>query len=504
MTPPLDVDEMRSLVTKMWLLHNQELLTFNRIHDYVNGRVGFPQLPESADSEVKALARLSIKNVLTVVRDAFAQNLSVVGYRTATSQDNLPAWKNWQRNKMDARQAEIYRPSLTYGVSYVAITPSKEGPVFRPRSPRQLIAVYGDPQIDQWPQYALETWIDTTDGRPTRKGNFFDDNYIYPLNLGPILPYLSAENTERITNLFPISILDEDANPVPHRAEYCPVVRYINDRDADDMIVGEIEPLITLQRAINEVNFDRLVVGRFGAFPQKVVSGWSGTADQVLEASARRVWAFDDADVKAYTLTPASIEGYNTLLEEMMGHVALIAQISPATFNGSNIVNVSADALAAAEAQQQRKLTNKRESLGESHEQLLQCAAQMSGDAGTAADDQAEVQWRDTEARSFAAVVDGVTKLVSVGVPIEFLLPMIPGMTQQQMVGIELEMKHQQAQAMVAQLRASSGLGGGGGGYDTSGGAAPQPYVYQPPGSQQPGYPGAQPTDYYSQPQMAG
>jgi hypothetical protein len=419
MAAALDIEEMRAIVTKMWVLHQQELLTFSRIHDYVNGFIGYPALPESADSEVKALAKLSIKNVLSVVRDSFAQNLSVVGYRSATSQDNLPAWANWQRNKMDARQAEIYRPALTYGVSYVAITPSEKGPVFRPRSPRQLIAVYADPQIDQWPQYALETWIDTTNGKPTRKGNFFDDNYIYPLNLGPLLPYMSDDSSERVTNLFPISILDEDATATAHRAEYCPVVRYINGRDADDLIVGEIEPLITLQRAINEVNFDRLVVGRFGAFPQKVVSGWSGTKDEVLEASARRVWAFDDADVKAYTLQPASIEGYNSLLEEMMGHVALVAQISPATLNGTSLVNVSADALAATEAQQQRKLHNKRESFGESHEQMLQCAAEMSGDTATAEDEQGEVQWRDTEARSFGAVVDGVVKLATAGVPLQ-------------------------------------------------------------------------------------
>jgi hypothetical protein len=479
MLPALDMDEMRSIVSRMWTLHQQELLTFNRIHDFVNGRLGYPSLPEEADDEVKALARLSIKNVLGVVRDSFAQNLSVVGYRTATSQENLPAWNNWQRNRMDARQGEIYRPALTYGVSYVAITPGLDGPVFRPRSPRQMICVYADPQIDQWPQYALETWVDTTGGRPTRRGHFFDDTYIYPLHLGPILPQL-VDDSERLNNLFPLSILDEFADPVAHGAEYCPVVRYINGRDADDLIVGEIEPLITQQRAINEVNFDRLIVARFGAFPQKVIAGWSGTKSEVLQASARRVWAFEDPDVKASSFPAASVEGYNALLEEMMGHVALTAQISPSTVTGK-LINVSADALAAAEAQQQRKLSNKRDSFGESHEQMLQCAAQMSGDTGTAIDDEAEVQWRDTEARSFAAVVDGVVKLATAGIPIENLLPMIPGMTQQQIVGIEEALARLRVEAMLAQQQGAAGAAGG-----AAGGAAPAPPT-------QPGIPGAQP-----------
>lgn len=484
MAGPLDLDEMRSLVTKMWVLHQQELLTFNKIHLYVNGRVGYPSLPEGADNEVKAIARLSIKNVLGMVRDSFAQNLSVIGYRTATSQENLPAWNNWQRNRMDARQGEIYRPALTYGVSYVAVTPGKDGPVFRPRSPRQMISVYSDPQIDQWPQYTLETWVDTTEARPTRKGMFFDDTYVYRLNLGPILPHLAYSDSERINNLFPVSVLDEDFAPVRHGVDYCPVVRYINGHDADDMIVGEIEPLITAQRAINEVNFDRLIVARFGAFPQKVIAGWSGSTNEVLEASARRVWAFEDPDVKTSALPAASVEPYNALLEEMMGHVALTAQISPATVTGK-MVNVSADALAAAEAQQQRKLQSKRDSFGEAHEQMLKCAAQMSGDAGTAADDEAEIQWRDTEARTFGAVVDGVVKLAAAGIPIEKLLTMVPGMTQQQIVGIEQELARMKSEAMLQQLQQGAQQDQGG-------------YGYGDP-SQQPGVPGAQPYDTYDQ-----
>lgn len=477
--PPLAVEELRELVTRAWILHQQELLRFNRIHDFVNGTVGYPQLPESADSEVKAIARLSIKNVLAPVRDSFSQNLAVVGYRTATSDDNLPAWKQWQANRMDARQSEIHRPALTYGASYVCVTKGKDGPVFRPRSPRQLISIYSDPNIDQWPEYALETWVDSSGGRRTRRGIFFDGTYAYPLNLGPVLPMtVNSDADERLQNLFPVSIIDENADPKPHGAEYCPVIRYVDTRDADDMIVGEIEPLITLQKAINEVNFDRLVVARFGAFPQKVISGWSGTKSQVLEASAHRVWAFDDPEVKAYTLQAASLSEYNELLQEMMEHVAMVANISPSQVTGK-MINVSADALAAAEAQQQRKLNSMRDSFGESHEQLLQCAAAIAGDRKTATDDQAEVQWRDTEARSFAAVVDGVTKLALAGIPLQYLLPMIPGMTQQQMVGIEKELKRAKVQAMIAALSA--------GAQDPN--AAPQ----QAP--QQPGVPGAQPWD---------
>src|SRR5690606_15789341 len=218
------------------------------------------------------------------------------------------------------------------------------------------------------------------------------------------------------------------------------VVRYICLRDAEDLIVGEIEPLIDLQRTINSVNFDRLIVSRFGAFPQKVISGWTGSKSEVLAASAKRVWTFDDVEVKAQVFPAASVEPYNGLLNELMEHVAMEAQISPARVTGK-MVNISAEALAAAEADQQRKLAAMRLSLGESHEQLIRLGARMAGDQDTADDLNAEVVWRDTEARSFGAVVDGVTKLAQAGVPIESLLTMIPGMTQQQILGVQEAMR---------------------------------------------------------------
>ncbi len=432
----LDENELRTLIGDMWALHLTELGWLDRIYGYVKGLRGVPAVPEESGQEVKDLARLSVKNVLGLVRDSFAQNLSVVGYRRPTDKTDDAAWKLWQANRMDARQAEVYRPALTYGAAYVTVTPGDSGPVFRPRSPRRLLAVYKDANLDAWPQYALETWIDKTDAKPQRKGLLYDERYLYPLDLGEIA---QGDDGAVRSATQPVAVR-EFGVPFEHGATadgkpVCPVIRFVNDRDADDMIVGEIAPLLVLQQAINSVNFDRLLTSRFGAHPQKVITGWEGTETEAKRASSLRVWTFDDPDVKVQSFPAAAIEPYNSLLTEMLEHVAMVAQISPARVTGQ-MVNISAEALAAAEADQQRKLAAKRESFGEAWEQALRLAAEMDGDSETAADHAAEVVWRDTEARSFGAVVDGVTKLANVGVPIEELLYMVPGMTQQQMQSI--------------------------------------------------------------------
>lgn len=446
----LDEDDIRDLVGDMWRLHQAERFWLDTIYDYVNGRRGQPQVPEGAQQEIKDLAKLSVKNVLSLVRDSFVQNLSVIGYRDALAKENNAAWVSWQGNRMDARQVEVYRPAITYGAAYVVVTKDLElGALWRPRSPRQLLAVYEDPLTDMWPQYGLEMWIDQSDARPFRRGMLYDDTYCYPLEWGevPVLP-----RDQNVTDMARAANISDYGEPYRHGASNCPIVRFVNARDAEDVIVGEIAPLITLQRAINTVNFDRLLVSRFGAFPQKVISGWSGVESEVLKASAKRVWTFEDPDVKTQSFPPASMEQYNSVLGEMLEHVAMVAQISPAQVTGK-LINVSAEALAAAEANQQRKLQSKRDSFGESWEQTFRLAAEIDGDTVTSADESSEVVWRDTEARAFGAIVDGIAKLAAAGVPIAELLELVPSLTQQKIQAIKDGLRQGQVNQLLAALR---------------------------------------------------
>jgi hypothetical protein len=101
------------------------------------------------------------------------------------------------------------------------------------------------------------------------------------------------------------------------------------------------------------------------------------------------------------------------------------------------------------EAPHQRKLVEKRQSFGESWEQLLRLLGKLND---IQVDDSAEVLWRDTEARSFAQVVDGISKLQASGVPIGTLLDDIPGWTQQRIRAA----RDQIASALAAHLEAQS------------------------------------------------
>jgi hypothetical protein len=65
------------------------------------------------------------------------------------------------------------------------------------------------------------------------------------------------------------------------------------------------------------------------------------------------------------------------------------------------------------------------------------------------------VVWRDTEARSFAAVVDGIQKLAASGIPIEELVDMIPGATQQKIQSIKESLRRSQVNGLVQALQST-------------------------------------------------
>ena len=427
----LTPDEVVDVTRDLWKRHEDERPDHDRSYDYVRGLRGVPAVPDGSGDELVDLARMSVKNVLAIIVDAFGQNLAVNGFRSSDRATDDPIWSWWQRQRLDARQSEVHRPALTYGSAFAVVCKDS----CRLRTPRQMFAVYEDPSLDLWPLYALETWVDRSGERPRRRGLLMDPELAYPLDLGELSRATGrqGEVEDRIRRIQPTAI----GEPIAHGSEHCPVVRFINNRDAEDVVVGEVLPFVDQQRAINNVNFDRLVVSRFGAFPQKYAVGWAADGpDALARASAARLMAFEDEQVKVGDFKQASVEPYNSILEEMVAHVATEAQVPLSSFG--SLINLSAEALAMAEAPHQRKLTAKRESFGESWEQVLRLAASLNG---IDADETAEVIWRDTEARAFAQVVDGVVKLAGAGLPIDELLEDIPGWSKQRIDQVRTAMR---------------------------------------------------------------
>jgi hypothetical protein len=363
-------------------------------------------LPRDAPREVRLLAEISRVNVLRFVVNAVVQQMFVDGYRAPRAATEAPAWEIWQRNRMDARQIAVHRHALSYGVSYVVVLPGDPVPVIRGVSPRRLTAVYGDD--DDWPKLALEERSSTEPG--TRLYRVFDEERVWWV--------LRDEDGPRV-------VTSEE-----HGAGVVPVVRFRTEDASDGGTMGEVEPLLPLQDQINITTFGLLVAQHYGAFRQRYVIGWVASSEQqALEASVRKLWTFEDPDVKIGEFNPTDLKGYIDSREASLRHLATVSQ-TPAHELLGQLTNLSAEALTAAERSHRAKVAERQAVFGEAWEQVLELAGEL---AGLEPDPAAYVRWRDTEARSLAQVADALGKLVTMlGVPPQELWERIPGVSQQE------------------------------------------------------------------------
>lgn len=416
--------------------HDSERNQLNIVRRYWQGVQSLPILiPQDAPREMKTLARIARVNVCKIVVDSLAQSLFVDAFREdptgSTNSTQSKVWKTWQANKMDARQSGLHRAAAAYGASYAIVLPGDPYPVIRPKSPRRLTAVYTDDDPD-WPAAALERC-----GRGVWK--LYDETAVYTVARRPdvksrsdALDFVSAEI---------------------HGAGVVPVVRYVDEYDLDDdddveldqtifwpgmrvPMRGQIAPLMTLQDQIDVTTFGLLVAQWWGAFRQRYVIGWTAPSEQAaIKASMARLMTFADSPdesgeggIKVGEFGQTLLDGYIASREASLTHAATLSQ-TPVHELVGKLVNLSAEALAAAEQGHERKADERKTSFGESHEQTLWLAGKYQGEK---VELDAEVVWRDTSARSFAAIVDGLGKLAQMlNVPAEELWLKIPGVTQQ-------------------------------------------------------------------------
>lgn len=415
-------DEVVSTAKLLLEARKGEQVRLKRIADYLCGKHDSVYVPSGARAEYRWLIERSRVNILPLVITVVAQNMYIDGYRPAGKDENAGPWRAWQANRMDARQHGIHRSVLGYGAAYNVVLPGKPVPVITPFSPRRMSAMYEDTVNDEWPIFAIEDTVQNTRKGPRRVIRLYDDQARYPLIAKADGSGLSME---------------PDAAPMVHGLGVCPVVRYVNQADLDgDGVLGEVEPLITTQDQLNMTTFNLLMAQQYAAFRQRWVTGMAPPLDgdgNPMEPFRSRVdglFVAEDTDTKFGEFGQTDLKGYLDSRNDTIKHIATMSQVPPYHLLGE-MVNLSAEALAAARDGLDRK-TDERESLcGESHEQTLRLVGLAGGDTAAWEDTAAQVVWRDTSARSLAQTVDALGKLVTMlGVPAQELWERVPGVTQ--------------------------------------------------------------------------
>ena len=402
---PLSEKDAVAAGRDLLVMRSKEKRRLDRIHSYLTNTQRLSWLPASVPTEVRELAKISRVNMLKFVVKASVQAMYVDGFRRPRESDNEASWETWQRNRMDARQTGVHRAAVSYGAAYVTVLPGDPVPVMRGRSPRDMTAAYGDD--DDWPVVALEKL------RADGMWRLYDDTSVYTLkgadDRSDLLEFVKVEQ---------------------HDAGVTPVVRVRDTDDLDDPVTGAIEPLLMLQDQINVTTFGLMVAQHYGAFRQRYVIGWLAESEtEKLKASASKLWTFEDGkdEVQVGEFEQTALDGYIASREASLRHLATVSQ-TPAHELLGQLVNLSAEALAAAEASHMRAITETETVAGEAWEQALGLAGEYMGQD---VDPLAEVRWRDTESRSLAQVADALGKMATMlNIPAQELWERIPGVSQ--------------------------------------------------------------------------
>jgi hypothetical protein len=128
----------------------------------------------------------------------------------------------------------------------------------------------------------------------------------------------------------------------------------------------------------------------------------------------------EDPAAKVYDLNASDLNNYVVAIEMFIQHLAAQTNTPPHYLLGK-MLNISGEALTAAESGLVSKCDAKKDPFGEGHEDAMRLAFLSMGDEERANADDAETLWASSERRSFAEVVDGATKLGAMGFPVEVI-----------------------------------------------------------------------------------
>lgn len=409
-----------------------------RFEAYYDGCHRPPYEPETATREFRELVHRSVTNLTRLIVATLAQRLFVDGFRSsAIAEGNAPQWDWWQANGLDSRQKAVYVEAFKHGYSGVMVMPGDDAPVMRPVTPREWWMGF-DNYDDDWLMLALKK----TD---ENQWQVLDDYARYVVST-------NEQGTDA-------TIVSEDVHDLGH----VPIVPFRNEWCLTHYPDGEIGPAISIQDRLNQTVFDLLVAQTYAASPQKWASGLVLETDETgrpitdVRAFAKSLWATNEKDAKFGSLPEANLKNIVEAIEQCLRSYGLMTQTPPHYLLG-DLVNLSAEALLAADTTLAKKTQDRQVIFGEAWEQCFRLAGVAADDQQAANDTDAQVWWRNTEPRSIAQQVDALGKLAQMlQVPAQALWEEVPGMTGGTLARWRTEAARQRIQTVRQQLQQTTG-----------------------------------------------
>lgn len=406
----LSEEEALRTVTRLNAKLARQRTALKVFDDYYAGRFPLPYVPGEDQAEFTQLLNRARLNWCRKVIDISSRRLvlgSITSPRSPGAAKTL--WAVWEACNMGVKSKIAQRSALRYGLSYVQVGRRRggdQGTVIRPMSPMRTVHDI-DPDEPEVPRTVMSVAYDDTDP------------------MSPTRYWLWTTDEWWIINPRPRRRADRIVGHGPHNMGRVPVVVLRNQPDEDGGWASDLVGLTDVQDGINQTLADRLMTQSYGAYKQWLLIGWSpeldndGNPKNTLRPAVNRFMFLDDdpAKVKPFEFTATDLDPILKAVESDVQHMAALSD-TPAHYLLGQMVNISAEALKAAESALTSKVGDRQEWFSDGWEDVFRLVATQEG---ITPDPALQAKWKDTEPYSEAQRMDALTKKKALGVPDEVI-----------------------------------------------------------------------------------
>lgn len=381
-----------------------------------------------AETEYRELLAQAITNWPELIVSSVNQRLAVVGFRFGGEGERADddIWEIWQRNALDARSKLVHEAALVNGRSYVIVWTDGKLAKITPEHASTTVVAYANDGITR--TAALRRWQD---------GSRWYCTLYLPDGL---YKFEGPEKEMAVPDKMRWKRREVAGEPWPLRNPLgvVPVIEFAVNRSLRPAQFGtargEFEQVLPIIDRINTTIFAGLLAQAYASFPVRALIGAEvayerrvdAAGDPVLDENDEeimdpvspidnlavdRLITLEDPDAKLVSLPESNLENYIKAVESHVRHLAAITQ-TPAHYLLGQMVNLSADAIRAAEAGLISKIGGHHITLGEPWEEVMRLALRAENPADPrAAQTDGETLWKNAESRSLAEQADAATKL---------------------------------------------------------------------------------------------
>lgn len=426
---------------------------------YYEGNQDLPAGPNQHREAYRRFQKLARTNLCLLCAESMVHRMQVTGYRDGTSgrtQDNA-VWAMWQAAKLDARQYTIWRKALSRSVSYVIVgvdPKDSRKPRVTIEGPENVI-VECDPADSTRRLAALRLWHDSIAKRWLATLYLPGRRYHWRT----VAEHKTA--TSEMGRLrFTAAAWEERSDPARSLPEV-PVVPFCNADEGEEPKAA-FDVGIDVQNRLNLTLLNRLSAERYSSFRQRYLTNYEVEIDEV---TGLPIAPFNPGTDQTFVIPPPepgqpeskfgdlSQTDTSQMLRGTEADMRAFAAVTltPVYYLPGDLINISADSVAALDAGHVAKIRQLMAYFGEGLEEVLQLMAFVAGlDRDL---DSSELVWARPENFNPAQVADYASKLKAAGFPLPMIAEEI-GWSPQRVRELRAELASQQLLTAAATIPA--------------------------------------------------